>query len=381
MNRSYPIEAGRPVDVWIPGRTHTAVVVVNTGDVVVLVDDTPPPGSAPLELAPGESIPWDANRALSLAVPDWSDPGEVLVTENQGESSGARAIARAIIAQGLAVDVAQAISLAGVPAIDRPVVLLPTQSATITRGTLWLSGAVDVGAYATAVVQLSVRGVGTTTPEQVTAELRWLTEDGVTTIATDRVVLWLDPGGGTQTWCLQAPAWGARLQLAVLVPATLTTTSVVLGASVIGSFRDRGIGRSVVTAPGAWGGTVTSTSRPMISPAVRVWSRIIPTGAVWRDSISPAWPGVKLTLNVQTITPLSSDLSMQVWAVNDAQVVDTIASWTMGAGAKRWTWALDTPPDTAVGFYLVNTGGAASSQVDVEAIWSQAPVSLPGVLL
>lgn len=383
MNRAFAPGAGKPVDVWLPEQRHGAVVVVNVGDVTVLVDDTPPPGSEPLELAPGESIPWDADRALTLAVGDLEPtPGAVLVTENTGQSSGARAIAQAILAQGLAVDIAQAISVAGVPAIDRPQVLMPTTSATIPSGQTWLSGALDVSAYATAIVQLAAVGAGTSTPEQVTAELRWLTDDGATIIATDRITLWLAPGGGAQTWCLQAPAWGSRLQLAVTVPATLTTTSVTLGASVVGSFRDRPAGRSVVTSAGAWGGDLTSTARPRMSPAVRVFSVAgIPSGKTWRDAFSPGWPGSQLTINAQTSIALTGAMAFNLLAINDLQQIDAVASWTLPSGTQRWSWTINTPPDTAIGFSLPNTGGVATGSWDVEAVWATTPVGLPGVLL
>lgn len=383
MNRAFAPAAGRPVDVWLPGQQHPDAVVVNVGDVVVLLDDTPPPGSEPLELAPGESIPWDAGRGLSLAVGDLEPtPGRVLVTDNTGQSSGARAIAQAILEQGLAVDIAQAISVAGVPAIDRPVVLLPATSGTIPRGTSWLSGALNVAAYATCVVQLAASGTGTTTPEQLTAELRWLTEDGATVIATDRVTLWLAPAGaGAQTWCLQAPAWGARLQIAVSVPSGLTTTSVSLIAQVVGSFRDRPAGRSVVTPACPWGADLTSSSRARMSPAVLVCTATVPTGKVWRDVLSPSWPGERLTLNVQTVNALTGDMAFNLFGVNDAQAIDAVASWTLKSGERRWSWTVDTPPDMAVGFSLPNPSGAASGSWDVEAVWSSTPVGLPGVLL
>ena len=382
MNRRVTPADGAPVDVWQPGRTHPTVVVLCEGPGPVLLDDEPAPGSgAPLTLAPGDSVQWEQDRALTVAVPDGADPSSVIVSENPGQPTPATAIARAILAQGLAADIASAISLAGVPAIDRPAVLLAPWSATIPAGTMWLSGALDVGAYATTIVTAAVHGTGTSAPEQTTLELRWLAGDGTTVIATDRVTLWLAPGGGGQTWALQAPAWGAWLQVAVTAQPGVTTTAVNLTLSVVGSFREKPAARSVVTAGGTWGGDVTSTSRPRMSQAVRVFSRgPIPSGQTWRDALSPAWPGGRLTINAQTTLPLSSPGVLNLLGINDAQQVDAVASWTLAAGAQRWTWTIDTPPDVALGFSLPNAGGFTSGSWDIEAVWAATPIGLPGTL-
>lgn len=381
MNRRVTPTDGAPVDVWQPGRTHPTVVVLCEGPGPVLLDDEPAPGSgAPLTLAPGDSVQWQQDRALTVAVPDGAAPSSVIVSENPGQPTPATAIARAILAQGLAVDIASAISLAGVPAIDRPAVLLAPWAATIPAGITWLSGALDVAEYATVIVTAAVSGVDTTDPEQTQLELRWLTADG-TAISTDRVTVWLAPGGGGQTWSLQAPAWGAWLQLALTAPSGVTTSAVNLTTSVVGSYRERAAARSVVTAGGKWGGSVTSTSRPRMSQAVRVFSRAaIPSGETWRDAISPGWPGSRLTLNVQTNIALTGELAFNLLGINELQQVDAVASWTLGSGQRRWTWTVDTPPDTALGFSLPNTGGPASGTWEVEAVWAATPIGLPGAV-
>ena len=170
------------------------------------------------------------------------------------------------------------------------------------------------------------------------------------------------------------------MQLAVTVPSGITTTSAMLTASVIASFRDRGVGRSVVTAAGAWGANVTSTSRPRMSQAVRVFSRsALAVGQTWRDAISPAWPGSRLTINAQTVATLTAEGVLNLFAINDLQAIDAVASWTLAAGARRWTWTIDTPPDTALGFSLTSPGSTGAW--DIEAVWSETPVSLPGSLL
>ena len=389
MNRRVQLGAGGAVDVWLPGQLHAAAVVVNVGSAVVELDDTPPPGTAGLELPPGESIAWDANRGLSITA--GPSGGEVIVTDNGSPTSGARAIARSMLEEGLAADIASAISLAGVPAIDRPAVLMPATTATIPRGTTWLSGSMDVSSYATCIVTVAARrNVASPTPAQVTAELRWLAEDGVTIIATDRVSLWLDQAGSSQTWCLQAPAWGSRLQLAVsvpstygVIPATYPVASVVLGASVVGSYRDRPRGCSVVTPAGAWGGTTTSTFRGHLSASGTTMNTpAIGPGDSWRDAISPAWPGERLTLTVQAPGgALSASVELSLLVVRTDSVVDTVASWTLATGQSRWTFVVDTPPDVALLVQARPAAGSPDVLLEVEALWSATPIGLPGPLL
>lgn len=391
MGRRYPLSAGQAVDVWRPGVTHAGALVVNEGPGVVWLDTDPAPGTAPMPLSPGDSVPWDANRGLSLTA-DQLRATSVLVTDNSGQPSPATAIARAILEQGLAIDIASAISLAGVPAIDRPAVLLAPTTATVPRGVTWLSGSLDVSSYATCIVTLAARKSGTGTPAipaQVTAELRWLAEDGVTVIATDRKSLWLDPAGSSQTWCLQAPAWGSRLQLAVtvpdtygVVPATYPYAGVVIGASVVGSYRDRPAGCSVVTPAGAWAGGVSSTFRGHLSAsATTLNSPAIPAGTAWRDAISPAWPGERLTLTVQAPGgPLADPVDLALLVVRADSVVDTVAAWPLAVGSSRWVLGFDTPPDVAL---LLQARPASGSPVllEVETLWSKTPIGLPGTLL
>ncbi len=105
-------------------------------------------------------------------------------------------------------------------------------------------------------------------------------------------------------------------------------------------------------------------------------------GDSWRDAISPAWPGERLTLTVQAPGgALSASVELSLLVVRTDSVVDTMASWTLATGQSRWTFVVDTPPDVALLVQARPAAGSPDVLLEVEALWSATPIGLPGALL
>jgi hypothetical protein len=104
--------------VYLPGRPHPAVTVVNQGpDTVYLSDTDMPTGGVGYPLRPLSTVLWDQDRALYMATAG-SDTANVIVMSNSGAVFDASAIASQILDQGLGTNIAQSISVKGVPLID-----------------------------------------------------------------------------------------------------------------------------------------------------------------------------------------------------------------------------------------------------------------------
>lgn len=385
-SRAYSIVPGVSRDVWLPQQRHGAAVVrVQTGD--VLLEDEPNSGGVGgLPAGVGDAIPWDADRPLTITAAGGT-VASVLVVDNTNP------------VQPGAVSIAREISVAGVPAIDRPATLLAATSATAAAfGGSWTSDVLPVDSYATVLVTVSVAPNNL----QVTAaaallELRWTDDDGAV-ITTDRIALWLAPRlpigggfyapGGAQTWLIRSPSLGSGLQLDVTTAATVATQPVTVTASVVASYRAADRAVSVVTATGTrWKGPTevatiqVADHRGSLSPSVSIGTKTLVAATSWREPITPAWPGRRLTLYVEADSTLSADVPLFVWGLDqDTAEVYSLASVTLTSGASRWTFTIDTPADTAVGFSLPAQAAIVGKAVTIATSWSDVPVGLPGAI-
>lgn len=123
----YTITSVTPVQVT-GNPTDTSMTIYNSSqtDMLYLSESGNPNTSFPLNA--GSTIAWDPGKPLYLSV----DPGKSVVAyilPNGGNFTDATAIANAILQQGLAQDIADAIMLNGVPSIDssREVIAQVTQ--------------------------------------------------------------------------------------------------------------------------------------------------------------------------------------------------------------------------------------------------------------
>lgn len=113
-----PTTGSAGVAIYQPGRPHPAVTIYNTGLVTVYLDHDNPliPATSGLPLSAGSSIPWDADLPLYVACPTSTT---IVISDNGSIGTDASAVAAAIIAQGLAQDIADAVFLQGVPPVDK----------------------------------------------------------------------------------------------------------------------------------------------------------------------------------------------------------------------------------------------------------------------
>lgn len=158
MPTPYVVSSANPVQVT-GNITQTVSTVYNssTTDVLYLSDTGNPAGAFPLN--PGSTIQWDGGKPLYLSV-----LGTAVVTAyvmpNGGNLTDATAIASAIIAQGLAQDIAQEISISGAPPIDSSRVPIASFShVTVPANQMkQISGYIDVSKYNSVRVVVSPTG-------------------------------------------------------------------------------------------------------------------------------------------------------------------------------------------------------------------------------
>lgn len=376
MSTRWPVAAGESRDVWAPGKRHPAVVIVNTGGGLVLVDDAPAPGTAGLPLSPGESLPWDADRALSLTAP--AGDGEVIVTENTGQSTGAQAIAAAILAEGLAGDIADAIRLVGVPSIDSPAVLVDGEVQPTAPSAAW---AIDVTRWQSISLVVSVtRTTGNPSPRTVPVTIGWATPSGAS-LGSETLTVLLGTATEAQTATLRVtrPCRGATCAVAVSPGSSLPDWSVRLTA--LGSMRDATPDTEASTVDGSqggtalrWDGNVAVVGRTVVGETVQQWmAPAISGGQVWRDVPATSWPGREVTWQVAIPSPglpAPVALDLLAWPANAAAPVRW-ASSVMPTGTTLWLWPVTIPPGITPVWSLVGPSGGIAAGATVTAAWSR----------
>lgn len=214
------------------GSYPTPVSVINTGAVTVYLDDEPQTDvSRGRPLGPGSTVVWEANSPLWLIAE--SAAGEVRISDSAGAMFDAGAIAAQILGQGLAGEIASAISLSGVPVIDAPVELHSSSQSPATGVTGVSTPIIDVARYQS--VMLTTLEINSGTPP---VGIRPMT------------VQWFADAAGTQVLALETfaapiaaglveahlPVRGAYMRIN---PAGATTGAgtVTLTLDVFGSYR------------------------------------------------------------------------------------------------------------------------------------------------
>lgn len=140
----YTVRNGLPTLVISP-RTD-AVTVYNQSPISVYLSSEP--GNAGFELPPGSTLTWDAGQylyAFHKGTP--GDIADITVLANAGVMNDTRALARAIVAEGLAPAIATEINALGVPSIDKPKTLCYETLKPVPSTTLVLVPRRDVSNY------------------------------------------------------------------------------------------------------------------------------------------------------------------------------------------------------------------------------------------
>lgn len=122
---TYPITS-TATPVYSAGRVDTDILVENIGTTVVYLGDTNgilPANGWPLKA--GSTISWPGNQAL-FAVSNVGETALIVAMPTSATVFDASALAGQILAQGLAQDIATAISVSGAPSIDKRTPILST---------------------------------------------------------------------------------------------------------------------------------------------------------------------------------------------------------------------------------------------------------------
>lgn len=122
------------------------VTILNTGTATAYIDsDQQDSTTSGQPLSAGSSLTWTKGQPLWTVAPT---PTTLVVSDNSGPIFDAGAIAAQILAQGLAAQIASAINVVGVPAIESATVLLNySQVTTAGQSTIPLGAPLDVSRY------------------------------------------------------------------------------------------------------------------------------------------------------------------------------------------------------------------------------------------
>ena len=188
---SYPISSTQPVPIY-PGGKQAPVMLYNqdVSDTIYVSDI--PSGLSGFPLGPGDTITWDGDKSLYAWIGSAGLVANLIVLDNGGSISSARAIADQIIQAGLADDIAtsivasslagniggqvagsalpsntaNAIKIAGVPIIDSPVILANRKIVTwdINNPTPVLN--YNISAFQSVSIRIDAPSTGTLAPDQ-----------------------------------------------------------------------------------------------------------------------------------------------------------------------------------------------------------------------
>ena len=213
----YVVNSVSPVKVLASGSVQT----VYNSDVVnqVFLSDWPTPlGGFPLN--PGSTLQWDSGKDLYLSVVA-GVAVTVYVLPNGGQLTDASAIAGAIIAQGLAQDIADKIAIEGAPSIDVP---MYTQISSNMAGntTQVISNVIDSSKYGAIDITIwDERNADFDTLRL--CQIRWLSSGSI--VALDHFSTYGGFSGQGQAWQMTLPVRGDSFQVIVsCIPSDLTAT-------------------------------------------------------------------------------------------------------------------------------------------------------------
>lgn len=134
---------GRGTALLRPGQYKDSFTIYNVGQTTVYLNtDSQPTGptdGAPLSA--GSVVPWDSGQSLYAVCPT---VGQIFVSDNSGVPFDAGAVAAQILDQGLAQDIANAISITGAPPIDN---FTQIDNSGIINGNGYASPPIDARGY------------------------------------------------------------------------------------------------------------------------------------------------------------------------------------------------------------------------------------------
>lgn len=250
--------------IYQPGRAHDPITIYNTGPDICYVDDENPLNSSQGQPLPnGSSLPWDEDRPLYIVCPTSTG---ITISANTQVGFDAGAVAAQLIDQGLAQDIANAISITGAPPIDN-LALLTT--VTLTNGQS--SAILDTSAYQSVQIVM-----GPSIPNSNTrVELEWLDSTAAVILALDEPFCGTS-GPSTSNTFAGFICRGPRLQL----NANITTGNSVT-VRVYGSYKSLSNNSWLGNGAGALSGGQLDGS---VYYNFQTWHFSIPVGATWITS-------------------------------------------------------------------------------------------------
>jgi hypothetical protein len=225
--------SGRNTPVWRPGVPHEAATLINAGAVTVYLDENPSARTAGQPLSAGSSVLWDADRGLYAATAAGTT-STLVVSPNQGAGFDAGAVAAQLIDQGLAGDIADAISIAGAPPIDAPGMPHDAQQNVATGVAPVTTGIIDIARYNFVEVWVLESGVTTPNTTSRSVTLTWYA-DAAATIIVHSVVYYYGAYNGNIG--IKGPVAGGAMALRLSWTAAATVQTVTLQSWVFGSMR------------------------------------------------------------------------------------------------------------------------------------------------
>jgi hypothetical protein len=163
-----------------PGGFGDDVTVLNTGSATAYLTDQAPDSTTDGQpLSAGSSLTWTKGQPLWVIGPSSTT---LVVSENTGPIFDAGAIAAQILAQGLAGQIATAINVIGVPAIESATVLEDFSAVTPAGFSPGLAGpAIDCSRYQSLRIYCSeTYGIGGAYPPPRAYSITWYADAGGT---------------------------------------------------------------------------------------------------------------------------------------------------------------------------------------------------------
>jgi hypothetical protein len=232
-----------------PGGYQGALMLYNEGPGNVYVSDSPSLNAATgWPVAKGTTVSWAPNRALYAC----SDTTATLAADaNVGSMTSAVDVANALIGSGLASDIADAISIKGVPSIDEPALLFTKTGSFLSTSSGWNLGLdtstwIDISKYNSIYVHTVANAQAVPGSADTFVTSAWMMPgvnvSPATTLAIESCdcALTQEPNDGNGSWShLSLPAQGSGLYLYVAPNAdsTLPSYTVNFTTTVYGSFR------------------------------------------------------------------------------------------------------------------------------------------------
>lgn len=224
---SYPVDQN-PRQVKGAGQ-GIAVSVVNDGASTVYVDDSgavSPSGSLPVD--PGDIVQWEAGSDLWVCT-GAGESGHVLIANTTGNVFRAGAIAAQLLDQGLPAAIASAISLEGVPSIDRGTILYQDLHRALTSGAGYASTMQDASRYQSIFVGFGESGSAAGIPTREIT-IAWFADPvGTFIIGQDSFYPTVLGGSALGAIPVRAPYFNVNYGSAVTVGAS--DVSITVGGS------------------------------------------------------------------------------------------------------------------------------------------------------